>query len=349
MQQHSAINTAPEAEADQWLHNPVAAFEHWQRNVPHSAGFLYAEQSVRQHCAMWNGFVEFVSLHRLALANLPADAVARFLDGLIAKNGQPAQGSTRRRYLKLLAATFDHLAAIKLRHADNPCLPLMKYYRPAPEKNPGSLALQENERFVMVVLALPSKSWRDARDQAMLLLIIGSGLYAAEVTALQLRHLLPDAEPPCVIIDAHGKVPERRAPIIEFALAPLRKWLALRKTLPLGEEQTVFVSGKGGKMLPATLYRKVQAILKGTDNALRPRGGFGPQILRNSFLMRQLAHEQPVDVVQQWAGHVELKSTLRYCGPTPGNDCVEATPAAHPLTSEMPAARSARRKRNTPD
>jgi hypothetical protein len=28
--------------------------------------------------------------------------------------------------------------------------------------------------------------------------------------------------------------------------------------------------------------------------------------------MRQLARDKPIDVVQQWAGHVELKSTLRY-------------------------------------
>ena len=148
----------------------------------------------------------------------------------------------------------------------------------------------------------------------MMVLIIGSGLYATEVIGLQLQHLFLDCEPPYIVIDAHGKVPERRAPIIGFAREPLRTWLSVRANLPLGAEQTVFVSGKGGRMLPATLYRKVRAILKNADSALRPRGGFGPQILRNSFLMRQLAKDKPVDVVQQWAGHVELKSTLRYRG-----------------------------------
>ena len=325
-----------------WLRGPAAAFEHWQRNVPHSAGFLYAEQSVRQHCAMWHGFIDFISLHRFSLATLQSDVLARFLDGLIAKNGQPAQASTRRRYLKLLAATFDYMNSIGLRHGDNPCLALMKYYRPAPEKNPGSLAVHENERFVAIVLGLPSARWRDLRDQAMLLLIIGSGLYAAEITALQLQHLVLDVEPPCIVIESHGKVPERRAPIIDFALEPLRKWLIQRKTLPLGEEQTVFVSGKGGAMLPATLYRKVQIILKDADSALRAHGGFGPQMLRNSFLTRQLAHEQPVDVVQQWAGHVELKSTLRYFEYTDGNGLADPGSTAQLL----PVAGTARRKRN---
>jgi integrase len=121
-----------------------------------------------------------------------------------------------------------------------------------------------------------------------------------------------DADPPYINVAAHGKVPERKAPIIPFAREPLRRWLELRATLVAATERVVFISGKGGKMLPATLYRKVQAVLKSSDSALRPRGGFGPQVLRNSFLMRQLAKDKPVDVVQQWAGHVETKSTLRY-------------------------------------
>ena len=65
-------------------------------------------------------------------------------------------------------------------------------------------------------------------------------------------------------------------------------------------------------MLPATLYRKVQSILKAHGSSLRPRGGFGPQVLRNAFLVRQLEKQKPVAVVQQWAGHVETKSTLRF-------------------------------------
>ena len=261
---------------------------------------------------MWHVFITFLREHERDLRSVQSDVLARFLDSLTAKNGGTAQDSTRRRYLKLLAATFDHLRAIGLRRGANPWLVLFKYYRPAPVKSPGALAAQEDDKFVALVLALAPTAWRDVRDQAMLVLIIASGLYAAEVIALQMSHLILDADPPYMIIEAHGKVPERRAPIIAFAREPLRRWLDVREGLPLGEEKTVFVSGKGGQMLPATLYRKVQAILKDADGGLRPRGGFGPQVLRNSFLMRQLARDKPVDVVQQWAGHVELKSTLRY-------------------------------------
>lgn len=312
MEQLSLITTPRIDGNDAWLRSPHNAFENWQRSTPHRDGFLYAEHSVRQHCAMWHGFLDFLARHGLDLRAVQSDALARFLDGLTAKDGRSAQDSTRRRYLKLLAGTFDHLQAIGLRRGGNPCLVLFKYYRPAPVKSPGALAAQEDEKFVALVLAMPPVSWREVRDQAMLVLIIGSGLYTAEIIALQLHHLILDTDPPYLIIDAHGKVPERRAPIIAFARAPLQKWLEVRATLPLGQEKTVFISGKGGRMLPATLYRKVQAVLKNAESELRPRGGFGPQVLRNSFLMRQLAKNKPLDVVQQWAGHVELKSTLRY-------------------------------------
>ena len=312
MEQLSLIAVPRLDGAEHWLRSPATAFENWQRSTPHSDGFLYANHSVRQHCAMWHGFMDFLARHELTLRSVQSDAIARFLDGLTAKDGRPAQESTRRRYLKLLAGTFDHLNSISVRRGANPCLVLFKYYRPAPVKSPGALAAQQDDKFVAIVLGMASLSWRDVRDQAMLVLIIGSGLYATEIVSLELHHLILDTEPPYIIIDAHGKVPERRAPIIAFARAPLQKWLDLRATLPLGKETTVFVSGKGGRMLPATLYRKVQAVLKNADSSLRPRGGFGPQVLRNSFLMRQLAKDKPVDVVQQWAGHVELKSTLRY-------------------------------------
>lgn len=314
MEQLSLISVPRIDGADGWIRSPMTAFENWQRSTPHSAGFLYAERSVRQHCAMWHTFLDFLALQSLDLRAVQSDVLARFLDGLTAKDGRPAEDSTRRRYLKLLAHTFDHLKTIGLRRGGNPCVVLFKYYRPAPVKSPGALAAQEDDKFVALVLAGAPTTWREIRDRAMMVLIIGSGLYAAEIIALRMDQLVLDVDPPYLIIDAHGKVPERRAPVIAFAREPLRQWLDARATLPLGDEQTVFISGKGGRMLPATLYRKVQAVLKNADGALRPRGGFGPQILRNSFLMRQLARDKPVDVVQQWAGHVELKSTLRYRG-----------------------------------
>lgn len=309
---HSPASTETAEVLSLWQKNPLLAFESWQSNTPHSAGALYAAHSLRQHRAMWNRFVEYLRQHDMALASIEADGLAAFLDGLLAKNGRTAQDSTRRRYLKLLDATFSHLVQISFRSA-NPCQSLMKYYRPGPNKSPASLASHQEDRFVDMVLARPAETWRDLRDQAMLILIVGSGLYTSEVINLRMEDVALDADPPYLHIPPHGKVPERMAPVIGFALEPLRKWLEVRAALPHAEhESAVFISGKGGKMLPATLYRKVQAVLKTNGKVLRPRGGFGPQVLRNAFLVRQLEKDKPVSVVQQWAGHVETKSTLRF-------------------------------------
>jgi integrase/recombinase XerD len=232
---------------------------------------------------MWHQFVQYLCRHALDTRSIQSDKLALFLDNLLGKDGNAAEDSTKRRYLKLLNATFEHLKKLGLRRDGNPCAALFKYYKPVPTRSPGAFASQEDEKFVSIVLAEEPKFWRDVRDQAMIVLIIGSGLYTCEVVALQIDQIVLDADPPYIHVDAHGKVPERKAPIVPFAREPLRKWLAIRSTLTLSDEQTVFVSGKGGKMLPATLYRKVQSILKSKQNLLRPRGGFGPQVLRNSF------------------------------------------------------------------
>ena len=313
MTQSSLLDSPALSHMELWLTNPLLAFDEWQRCTPHSEGLLYAEHSLRQHRAMWNRFIDYLQRHQLAVSTIEADRVAAFLDSLLAKNGKPAQDSTRRRYLKLLAVTFDYLVEIGLRASGNPCTTLLKIYRPAPPKSPVSLASQQEDRFVEMVLSQRAETWREMRDQAMLVLIVGSGLYTSELINLQMDDLMLDADPPYIHIPAHGKVPERMAPVINFALEPLQKWLDARSKLPKAEhESAVFISGKGGKMLPATLYRKVQSILKAHGSSLRPRGGFGPQVLRNAFLVRQLEKQKPVSVVQQWAGHVETKSTLRF-------------------------------------
>jgi integrase/recombinase XerD len=295
-----------------WLKSPHHAFENWQRSIAHSNGFLYSERSIRQHCAMWRRFVAYLAAGDLDLCSVQSEHVSRFLDSLLGKDGKTAEDATKRRYLKLLGAVLDHLKTTGIRRGANPCAVLFKYYKPGPDRSPGALASQEDDRFVAMVLADPPRFWRDYRDRAMILLIIGSGLYASEVIGLEMNQLVLDAAPPYLHIPAHGKVPERKAPIIPFAREPLTQWLEIRATLARAHERVVFISGKGGRMLAATLYRKVQAILKRNDSILRPRGGFGPQVLRNSFLMRQLARDKPIDVVQQWAGHVETKSTLRF-------------------------------------
>lgn len=301
----------PNCEMRQWLVDSTSAFERWQRVTAHSEGYLYSERSVRQHCAMWHRFSDYLADNGLDLSQSSPLRVARFLDSLRAKNGTDAEDSTRRRYLKLLETTFAHLIHIGVLKTQNPCTPLFKYYRPAAEKIPAALASDQDQHFVELILAQRPVSWRDIRDQAMIVLIIGSGLYASEITSLQLPQLMLNAQPPYIHIPAHGKVPERKAPIAPFAREALQRWVQIRAELPLpSNEKTVFVSGKGGRMLPATLYRKVQRTLAQTS--LQAHGGRGPQVLRNSFLMRQLARKKPVTVVQQWAGHVETKSTLRF-------------------------------------
>lgn len=303
-----------------WLSAPNVAFNDWQRNTTSSEGLPYAKKSILQHCAMFRRFVDYVVECDLDLATLSGNDVGRFLQKLTSKDGSPAIDATRQRYLKLLHATFSYLRRIGVRTGANPCMLLNRFNVRELDVAPVSLHPHEDDTFVGIVLAQEARNWRDVRDQAMLVLIIASGLYAAEIIHLQVGAIHLETDPPFLQIDAHGKVPERKAPISPFAIEPLRRWLTVRATLKLGAEQTVFVSTQGGAMLPATLYKKCKRVLGGHADQVHPKGGFGPQVLRNAFLVRQLAANKPLPVVQQWAGHVETKSTARFlrCLVNPG-------------------------------
>lgn len=323
MEQLSLAYTADIDHRAVWLNTPSKAFENWQRSKDHTGDHRYAERSVRQHCAMWNKFLKYLedSAHIDAVA-ANSQVIAAFLDTLESKKGNNALESTKIRYLRLFAATYNQMIRVGARRADNPCPKVFSLLQPRPEKNPSALVSQQDEVFVAKVLSEPPRSWRDVRDQAMLVLIVGSGLYSSEVINLRREQICLEADPPYIDVDEHGRVPERKAPILPFAVEPLKRWLELRDEMG-GDDPIVFISGrrigkdgvekKDNRMLPSTLYRKVKdAIEKNSGPVIRSKGGVGPQVLRNSFLMRQLAKDKPIDVVQQWAGHVLEKSTMRF-------------------------------------
>lgn len=303
---------SPKGSQPNWITSPLIAFEDWQRNTTSSEGKHYSARSILQHCAMWRRFVEFMAKHQADVKTVSTNQIAVFLDGMRGREDKPAEDSTKQRYLKLLSATFEQICRVGVRTGGNPCARLDRFNRRNLDLDPTSLASSDDEKFVQLVLSVAPTNWREARDQAMLVLIVASGLYSSEIIHLKMQDLALDAEPPYVHVPAHGKVPERLAPISAFAIKPLRNWLSYRDKMPLGEDAVLFISGKGGHMRAVTLYRKVRDILKSSEANMRSYGGNGPQVLRNSFLVRQLAHDNPIEVVQQWVGHVEAKSTARF-------------------------------------
>lgn len=62
----------------------------------------------------------------------------------------------------------------------------------------------------------------------------------------------------------------------------------------------------------ATVYRHVKATLERAGIDVERMGG---RTLRNSFAVRELENGAPVELVKQYMGHHELRSTEKYLQP----------------------------------
>lgn len=309
---------------DQWLKNPKRAFAFWIETRIKIDQRFYSERSKVQHKAMWNTFVTYLESINVSALDAGAVHVARFLDSLKAKkrsesttSTSEAKVGTKVRYAKFLRDVYNHLRNIEARFAENPCPAIVRQFAQQPERVPTSLWIQHHQKFVDKVLAKETRTWLDVRDQAILVLIVGSGLYLGELLSLRVDALRLDGPDPHIVVDGHGRVPPRLAPILPFAIGPLKRWLELRASLNVNDELVFFSRKRTARtnfqMSGATIYKKVRAVLDdATGEQVRSHGGKGPQVLRNAFLLRQIEKKKPIKDIQEWAGHVLEKSTRRF-------------------------------------
>lgn len=302
--------------SDPWITAPVAAFGDWTEQRTGSDGKPYSVQSKKQFLAMWRTVVKFMQDHALSVATITGDQLELFLISLPGRNGALANIGTRQRYLKLLQPTFREIVRRGLR-TDSPCGLLLAYNVREEDQTPVGFGDTEDQRFIDALMASPVHDWKDLRDQAMIALTIGSGMYSNEVLTLSVPDLRIYTENPHVVVIGHGGISTRRVPIAEYAIAPLKAWMQYRMELEPIKDEPVFVSRKASatgerRLSVATFYRLVQARIDKEGATIYTMRGKGPQVLRNAFLMRQLADGKALEDVQRWAGHTEIKSTLRF-------------------------------------
>jgi integrase/recombinase XerC len=151
------------------------------------------------------------------------------------------------------------------------------------------------------------------RDQAILEILYGSGLRAAEAIGLDVGDLERDGRAMSLRV-RHGKGrKERLVPLGRKGVDALDGWLAGRGVLLAlrrggdGSEPALFLSVRG-RRLDVRVLREVvyQAALRaGTPNV-------SPHALRHSFATHLLEHGADLRVVQDLLGHADLRTTQRY-------------------------------------
>jgi len=158
------------------------------------------------------------------------------------------------------------------------------------------------------------RGWKRRRDRAMQAMMLGAGLKVSEVIGVYTDNVGE--------IDATGSIPVTISPgstggasrwhqtqLRPFAVPEVVHWLTERKSLKI-PGPLLFPAGLTGLRLNrATVYRNVKATFARAGIAVPRQGG---RTLRNAFAVRELQAGESIELVGEFLGHRERKSTELY-------------------------------------
>ena len=151
-----------------------------------------------------------------------------------------------------------------------------------------------------------------ARDRAIVVVLLYTGLRLAELVALDVGDLRISARKGVVIVRSGKGDAYREVPLNALVRQVLDEWLAERKNKAVDEdgEQPLFV-GRSGRRLSK---RSVDDVLRGLGNDAGI--SLSAHILRHTFLTRMVRQGSDLVLVAELAGHRRLETTRRYSMPS---------------------------------
>jgi site-specific recombinase XerD len=176
-----------------------------------------------------------------------------------------------------------------------------------PKKDPAERLLVSDAELLQVLEAAGRQrcAWRAARDQAVLAVLIYTGLRRAEVLDLGLTDVNVNQ---CALQVRHGKGNKARmVPLCEEAKAYVARWLELR---PSVQHDYLFVTDEVRRLaengLRALLDRaKTVAGLPNAEN-------IKPHSIRHAAATRLVRNGADLRSVMAWLGHSHLQTTAIY-------------------------------------
>ncbi len=152
---------------------------------------------------------------------------------------------------------------------------------------------------------LSAYPWTGPRNEAVMLLLYGSGLRISEALNLNRK----DAPlPPRDVLRIKGKGGrERLAPVLPAAQSAVSAYLE-KCPHPLEPDGPLFVGVKGGRLNP----RIVQLLIARLRNNLGLPETATPHALRHSFATHLLSRGADLRVIQELLGHASLSTTQTY-------------------------------------
>lgn len=182
----------------------------------------------------------------------------------------------------------------------------------APKPLPKALGVDDAVQLASYSPAAPADPVLEARDRAMVELLYGAGLRAAELVGLDVQASgqaqgwvdLQSAE-----VHVTGKGDKRRStPLGKAAAEALRAWLAVRPQRAAADEPALFVGARGHRIAASTLRTMLsaRAIAAGSPAHVHPH------MLRHSFASHLLQSSGDLRAVQELLGHAHITTTQVY-------------------------------------
>jgi integrase/recombinase XerC len=259
------------------------------------------ERDARQFLSFLNGFwQEPVSIGRLNAVG-PAD----FRAFLAARRGGGTGSRSLSRTLSALRSLFRYLersGALHNRSVLSVALPKLPQRLPKPLTEVKAKDVVDEAQLSGELSGHP---WTGARNQAVLLLLYGSGLRISEALGLNRK----DAPlPPRDVLRITGKGGrERLAPVLPLAQAAVDDYLQ-QCPHPFEPQGPLFMGVKGGRLNP----RIVQLLIARLRNNLGLPQTATPHALRHSFATHLLSRGADLRVIQELLGHASLSTTQTY-------------------------------------
>lgn len=260
----------------------------------------YRKSSLTVYGAVLGKLESLAYEERETLLTMSPKTIGKFL-------GAQANANTAKRYACFLDDFYAYLASEKMLK-DSPAHRLRDKYS-YPETVAATTGFVNDEEEQAFLAALPKpRTWKKARDAALLALSLGTGLKLKEMIFLNLKDVFAYVEVPVVMV--HHRHVSRAVPIRKEALPFLLEWLRMRAEPPLQELTECFPARlDGGRLDPSTVWRQARKVLKAAG--LSELTHFGTSALRVSYARLEAEEGSSLPVLQHRLGHIRETSTLQ--------------------------------------
>jgi integrase/recombinase XerC len=155
------------------------------------------------------------------------------------------------------------------------------------------------------LLAFRTDDELSVRDKALMELFYSSGLRLSELVMLD----LPDLDLRDRTVRVTGKGGKTRVvPVGRHAVEALNAWLRERGSFAPGDEQAVFVSRRGGRLMQRAIQLRIARWARAQGLGVH----LHPHMFRHSFATHLLESSQDLRAVQELLGHANISTTQVY-------------------------------------